>query len=290
MPHINDRRGFATCIGLLGGPQHLHYVARLNGRRVVDTTNAGQQQFQALLLWCLISPWRTIHWDSSTGRSFRDMHSYYSWVSPQPDRLASGWSVSARVARYLLPDAGQGEGNQSRYSGIPGLRFAGTGKKRIRLEHLPTGGIIDLYDSGLYSSEMMEDMLFWETSWIDRRKNERPLWQESSMTPLEIACLPDWKLAHHSSLLSAMMSRINILWRHWGSQAELEVNPSTGSLRLTWEAGPNACHFARLLTDSPIEIHGARSTGSGDHDIRIELESSVLELRGPTKRISSSDN
>lgn len=288
MPHVNDRRDFAQCTGLLGGPRHLHYAARVNGRRTVDTQEAGQQEFQALLLWCLLSPERTIGWDASVGRCFRDMHSYYSWASPQPACLATGWSVAARVSRYLLPIVESHGSGPRPFSGIPGLRFAGTGNKRITLKHLPTGGVLDLYDAGRCDANMMKDMLLVETR-PSRSEQKSPLWLESQMTSIELASLADWNLAAHSELLSAIMARINVLWRHWDNRAQLRFDTSTGILWLSWQRGPGAQQFAQLLTESSIRIRRARSAHLADHSPSITLGSSVLELRGPGTRVRPLD-
>jgi hypothetical protein len=90
---------------LLGSPLAVDLRARSAGRRPLDADSPGQQEFQTLLLACLLSPSRSLSWDAKAGRSFREMSGYYSWVSPQPGCLAMGWNVAARVASYLLPCA-----------------------------------------------------------------------------------------------------------------------------------------------------------------------------------------
>jgi hypothetical protein len=140
VPHVNDARTRAECARLLGGPAKLERAARSGSGRVIDTSSPAQQEFQALLLWSLLSPRRSLRWDAGKGRAFRDLHSYYTWVSPQPEYLAMGWTVAARVARYLLPDLRCDDDGQARCSGIPGLRLAGIAKGSFQLTHLPTGG------------------------------------------------------------------------------------------------------------------------------------------------------
>jgi hypothetical protein len=282
MPHLNDKQQVASCAELLGGPKLLHYKGRVGGRRVIDTSCPGQQQFQALLLWCLLSPPRSIPWDTSTGRCFRDMQAYYSWVSPQPDHLATGWSVAARVARYLLPHLSASDDEQ-RCSGIPGLRFAGTGKARIRLTHLPTGGMMELHDYCRWDARFMADLFFLETGLVSRDETQQPLWQEPAVTPAERDGLSEWILAPHAALLSAVMARIHPLWRYLDSRAELDIDPSTGSPRLSWWSGPGTHSLARLLTQSAIRIHGAVSEPVGLREFRLVLGDSALELRGPSE-------
>jgi hypothetical protein len=283
MPHVNDKHQVARCAELLGGPKRLHYKGRVSGRRVIDTNRPGQQEFQALLLWCLLSPPRTIGWDTSTGRCFRDMHAYYTWVSPQPGHLASGWTVAARVARYLLPHLNVSGTGEPGCSGIPGLRFTGTGRARIRLTHLPTGGIIELHEHCPWGARFMADVFFLETGLVSRDEAQQPLWQEPVITRAELAGLAEWTLAPHAALLSAVMARIHLLWRYLGSRAELDINPRTGSPRLSWRSGPGTQSLARLLTQSAIRIHGAAHAYGGLHDSRIVLGDSALELRGPSE-------
>jgi hypothetical protein len=289
MPHVNDRRAFAECGRLIGGPQSLNYAARVNGRRVIDTTIPGQQNFQALLLWYLLSPLRTIPWDSSPGRSFRDMHSYWSWASPQPDRLASGWSVAARVASYLLPRP-RIDATGQHYSGMPGLRFVGTGKSKIQLTHIPTGGNLDLYDRHPTSAKEMESSLLSETGLAHSISAAGALWAKPEITSIELNALADWTLVPHAALLSAMMARIGILWRHWENRAELIVSPSTGSPQLSWWEGPSAERLAQLLTNSAIGIEGARRVRMGSHELCVVLGESALELRGPGTLVKPSDS
>jgi hypothetical protein len=84
MPHVNDTRRIKERAQLLGSPLGVDLHARAAGRRPLDTASPGQQDFQALLLACLLSPNRSLGWDTKAGRSFREMSGYYSWVSPQP--------------------------------------------------------------------------------------------------------------------------------------------------------------------------------------------------------------
>jgi hypothetical protein len=280
MPHVNDKQQVASCVKLLGGPKQLHHAGRVSGRRIIDTSCPGQQEFQALLLWCLLSGPRAIPWDTSTGRCFRDMHAYYSWVSPQPDHLASGWSAAARVARYLLPHLKVSDSGQQ-CSGIPGLRFAGAGKGRMRLTHLPTGGILELHDYCPWAAGFMTERFFFETGVVGRDEDQESLWQQTAVTSAELVGLAQWTLAPHAPLLSAVMARIHLLWRRLDNGAELDINPLTRSLRLSWRSEPDTRTLAWLLTQSAISIHGAREH-VGRHKSRIVLGDSALELRGMT--------
>ena len=274
------------CSPLLGGPLKLERAARRNGCRVIDARSEHQQEFQALLLWCLLSPRRSVSWDTREGRAFRDMQAYYNWVSPQPGYLAIGCTVAARVAHYLLPDICAYHDGRPRCSGIPGLRFVGTDKGCIRLAHLPTGGTLELHESTGFRPPMMADLLRLETCHspedLQRHQRGELLWQRPELDEAEATSLADWALAGHASVLSAIMARIHVLWRYWGNGAELDMDAAAGCPRLSWWDGPSTEDLARLLVASDIEIAGARWVHGPDHTLVIALSGSRLELRGPT--------
>jgi hypothetical protein len=288
MPHVNDAFRMSECARLLGGPARLEHVARVNGRRIIDTADPGQQEFQALLLWCLLSPARSLPWDIGVGRSFPDMQLYYSWVSPQHDHLATGWSVAARVASYLLPIIQPAEDGGLRLSGIPGLRFTDAGKGHIRLTHLPTNGVLDLHDYSPVGKDLLTAQLASETGFrkaeTDQQKDAH-LWRFATLTALEKAELDrHWTLAAQVPVLSAVMARIHLLWRHFRCGAELDLNKVSGRSRISWWDGPSAPDLARQLVDPPLGVPDARWAP-------IELRGpaifiigdSHLELRGPVE-------
>jgi hypothetical protein len=84
-------------------------------------------------------------------------------------------------------------------------------------------------------------------------------------------------------VLSAVMARIHVLWRHWRNSAELDISPTTGLPRLSWWAGPGTSELARLLVASPIETDGAQWMYGQDNTLVITLDGSRLELRGPAR-------
>jgi hypothetical protein len=272
---------------LLGGPLKLERAARENGRLFIDARSDHQEEFQALLLWCLLSPRRSIRWDMRKGRAFRDMQAYYNWVSPQQGYLAIGCTAAARVARYLLPDISNYQDGQPFCSGIPGLRLNGTERGCIRLTHLPTGGMLELHDDSGFRASMMASLLRIETchSPEDLERHERAdlLWQRPDLDQLEAASLSDWTFASHAPVLSAIMARIHVLWRYWSNGAELDLNPATDRPRLSWWDGLGTKDLAQLLVASDIEIAGARWRYGPDHTLVVALRSSELELRGPAR-------
>lgn len=287
MPHVNDARARAECARLLGGPARLERAARAGSCRVIDTRNPAQQEFQALLLRSLLSPRRSLRWDTGKGRAFRDLQGYYSWVSPQPGYLAMGWTVAARVARYLLPDLRSDDDGQPRCSGIPGLRLAGIARGSIQLTHLPTCGALELHEASRFRPAIMAGSLRLETchSPEDQRGYEASerLWQRPELHEAETADLAAWTLSRHAPVLSAVMARIHVLWRHWRNSAELDISPATGLPRLSWWAGPDTDEFARLLVASPIEADGALWMNGQENSLVITLDGSRLELRGPAR-------
>ena len=97
----------------------------------------------------------------------------------------------------------------------------------------------------------------------------------------ETADLAAWTLSRHAPVLSAVMARIHILWRHWRNGAEMDISPATGLPRLSWWAGPDTDEFARLLVASPIEAGGAQWMYGHENSLVIVLDGSRLELRGP---------
>jgi len=219
------------------------------------------------------------------------MHGYYSWVSPQPGYLAIGCTAAARVARYLLPDIPLDRGGRTHCSGIPGLRLVGTGRGRIRLAHFPTGGVLELHDNNRWSAAMMVDLLRLETchspEGLQRYESGECLWQRADLDAMEAADLADWTLASHAPVLSAVMARIDVLWRHWCNGAELDINPSTDLPRLSWWGGLSTLNLARLLISSDIEVVGAQWLYGQGHTLVIALHDSRLELRGPASGLTT---
>jgi hypothetical protein len=63
---------------------------------------------------------------------------------------------------------------------------------------------------------------------VSRDEAQQPLWQEPAITRDELGGLAEWTLAPHATLLSAVMTRIHLLWRYPDSRAELDINPLTG--------------------------------------------------------------
>jgi hypothetical protein len=283
VPHVNDARRRQECARLLGAPLYAELKARAGGRRPVDTDDCGQQEFQALLLWCLLSPRRSLSWDTKTGRSFRDMRCYYSWVSPRRDRLVMGWSTAARVASYLLPRA---ENEHPGFSGIPGLRLTSVTRDGIELVHLPTGGRLELHDDMRGNPEFRTALFGAEVSGSAGRAGGdggEPLWLAPSLTAEEKSGLDEWTLAQHAPVMSAVMARIHIWWQHWDTGPEFGADPVTGIPRLSWWSGPPLDYVGFLLAEpsSAVHVAGSARRNQGAHIISLRIGEGVIELQGP---------
>jgi hypothetical protein len=106
------------------------------------------------------------------------------------------------------------------------------------------------------------------------------LWQQPELHDAEPADLEHWRLARHAPVLSAVMARIHLLWRHWRHGAELDTSPATALPRLSWWAGPGTDELARLLVASAIEARGAQWMYGAENTLVITLDGARLELRG----------
>jgi hypothetical protein len=285
--HVNDAKRLAEYEQLLGEPPSFTRAAQAGGRRLLDTSSPGQQEFQAILLWCLFSPPRSLRWDARGGRSFQAMQNYYSWVSPRQDYLATGWTVPARVASYLLPDLKTSRdipGGALRFSGIPGLRVAEFTRQAICLKHLPTGGMLHLHASRPAESRAAQAReLDSETHYL-REKGKGsavPLWKSEDISREENEGLADWTLARHAPILSAVMARMHLL-AYYNTGAELDINPLYDCPRLSWWGNFSLKGFEALLTrDALLKVNGVKSLPAGPNGRMLRIDDAVLELRGP---------
>jgi hypothetical protein len=219
MPHTHDKRVFETCVELLSGPPTLHASACVNGRRIIDTPNRGQQAFQAVLADCLFSRHRSHPWDQMKGRSFSDLICYFGWVCPLPDRLVICTNTPARIANYLLPYTNVFGPDSFEHSGIPGLRVAACRRRAIDLVHLPTGGRLELLDSRRSLHSTAKDMrrtlcleLEMHRDWREEEAGRSPVWRSDELTREERAAASAWQWSPSTELRSAMMARAGLFW------------------------------------------------------------------------------
>ncbi|GGO58847.1 hypothetical protein [Streptomyces lasiicapitis] len=291
MPFSQDKMRLATCRELLNLPDRdLRVIRRPSGRIVLDIAHAGQQAFQAMLFDCFFSPVREHPFDRSRGRSFADLETYFNSVSPRTDRLVIRTNTAARVALYLLPTVREFADGTIELAGLPGVRLADLGKRRLLLHHLPTGGQVELLDtrSGLDVNDV--DLLMGDRA-IDTDDHQpaiwihRLVWRERGLTPSEATAAPHWATTAHTSLHSALMTRLH-LWPGGYNRRASTAPARRANARhcLTWRYGRATDDIARLLTHSPVAIPGAVYTPSstcGRDRALLRLNGAAIELDGP---------
>ncbi len=151
------------------------------------------------------------------------------------------------------------------------------------LTHLPTGGALELHESGGLRAEIMAGSPRRETchSPEDQSGYEAGdrLWQQPELHEAETADLSYWTLARHAPVLSAVMARIHLLWRRWRHGAELDISPATGLPRLSWWAGDRRARAAARRL--PHRSRRAQWMYGQENTLFITLDGAWLELRGP---------
>lgn len=149
------------------------------GHPRLDNSGPDQQRFQALLATCLMSSDTSRHpFDSPRAGKLVGLYSYMNAIVSRPGQLDIHTNTACRVASRLLPILHDGQ----RLTGIPGLRVLGNNDRRLRLVHLPTGGRVDLIDSGASNGSRKRDFrrqLVRDTQWHVR--SHTPLWEARSL-------------------------------------------------------------------------------------------------------------
>lgn len=286
MPHTRDKASIRTGWEALGLPSSVFRRMCHQGEIALDNSSPSQQRFQALLFDCLCSSGREHPWDRMTGRSFRDLLCYFSWVAPQPDRLLIRTNTADRIASYLLPYTRVFSDGSHEHSGIPGMRVENFSARTIHLRHLPTGGALDLQDrTRSRDSRDMREGLRWELhvrakSESEDRRSPAHLQPEPSLA--EAAARKHWSHETSTFLRSALMVRSNLWFREQGAFLG-RPRRSNASHCLRWCHGPSCEEVGRLLTAGPLRIPGASfvpPTHDGDVGILFR-ESAALELYTP---------
>ncbi|MFJ8828049.1 hypothetical protein ACIREE_40805 [Streptomyces sp. NPDC102467] len=249
-----------------------------SGRIAIDNAaSAGQHAFQAMLATFLLSTTQSPHvLQAPIGAAMSSTSAYVNTVISHPDRLAIHTNTACRVASRFLPLITDAHG----LHGIPGLRFDGIGKQRLRFVHLPTGGRLDLVDSHPSLTRRRRDFLrfFRRTTRWHHEPGYAPLWELAELHPSEVLAQPHWRTKPCMLLRSALMSRAVLLW------GELDIRPSwTEQSRLhlpelAWETRnerPGAHQVATVLTATPARIPGAGYEP-------LDATSGLLSLAGAT--------
>ncbi|WP_405018077.1 hypothetical protein OHV05_14840 [Kitasatospora sp. NBC_00070] len=280
MPHVNDRARLNQCQDLLNVPQHVLRAATVNGRIELDTTDAGQEAFQALLFDLLFSPSHSHPWDHRGGRSFRGLTGYVEWMLPAPLQLTIQASVAPRVANYLLPKTVTYADGSHGHFGVPGLRVERVTARAVHLLHLPTQGRLELREFHRGTERLMRSRLRWETGSGETPEN-LAFWNKAGVTPAEESAAPHWAPTPCTPLRSALLVRASIWWNHWPYTAEIvPARRSNTSGCLKWRQGPSCVEVEGRLVDSDIRITGVANVSSADRpDVSVlTLGSAAVEL------------
>ncbi|MGW3186075.1 hypothetical protein ACWDD9_43090 [Kitasatospora sp. NPDC001119] len=284
MPHANDRARLKSYLALLSVPERVLWATAVNGRIELDTKDAGQENFQALLWDLLFSSSHSHPWDHRGGRSFRGLAGYYEWIMPASHQLTMQVSVAPRVANYLLPKTVTYADGSHVHFGIPGLRIERVSSRAVHLLHLPTQGRLELRESHRGSVRSMNHRLRWETG-SDETPENLSFWHTSGITGAEESASPHWAPTPCTPLRSRLMVRASTWWRHWPHTAEIvPARRSNTSRCLTWRKGPSCTEVGELLVNSAIRIADAVHVSDPDGlDVSVlRLGPAAIELARPS--------
>ncbi|MYT38432.1 hypothetical protein GTY66_20580 [Streptomyces sp. SID8356] len=288
MPHTHDKAAFEACRRFLNLPKQVLRRCCTEGKIALDAPGGGQQQFQALLFDCFFSSDEDHPWDRMIGRTFRQLICYFSWVAPQPDRLLIRTNTADRIASYLLPHTRVFADGSHEHSGIAGLRVDGFGSDTIHLCHVPTGGRLDLQNTG-HSASARSMRYSFQGELEFRLKSEAddgrdPVHANSSLTAAEEAASGHWAPSPSTPLRSALMARSHLWWytlRHGAALVRPRRSNTVQCLR--WDVGRSCEQIGSLLTSGPLSIPGAVFTPrSHEFDVSLlRLDAVSIELRTP---------
>ncbi|MGW3231462.1 hypothetical protein [Kitasatospora sp. NPDC001095] len=280
MPHVNDRARLKQYLALLSVPQRALQAAAVNGRIELDTKDAGQEAFQALLWDLLFSSSHSHPWDHRGGRSFRELAGYVEWIMPAPHQLTIQASVAPRVANYLLPKTVTYTDGSHVHFGVPGLRIERVSARAVHLLHLPTQGRLELREFHRGTVRLMHSRLRWETGSVKTPEN-LTFWHTAGVTTAEESASPHWAPTSCTPLRSRLMVRASTWWRDWSHTAEIvPARRSNTSRCLKWSEGPSPIEVGDLLVNSAIQIADAVSVSHPDEpDVSVlRLGSAAIEL------------
>lgn len=250
VPHTSDRSRRNQRTSITGEPPSLaERGLPLRGRAV--RTCAAVTTLQSVLLQCFAYPRPDHPWDPQPGRRFPGLFNLYgSWVSPQPDMIVMGSTVSHRFCSYLLPwvhPDGAEAPFDPRCRGIPGLRLADCHRWGYELLHLPTGAVVQVRDSDNRTYAVRERVraLESEMNALRRRKPDmREAWNEPAMTAVELRWSPAWVPTTYTAAASTLFSVLSLFL----------VNPDVSwqSSRATYkELGSEHLHFSEARPEAP---------------------------------------
>lgn len=257
MPHVSDKAVLRTVGSELGIPARLLRRQAGDKRLDLDVQSRGQREFNALLFRCLSTPRKLNPWDWAIGRSFLDLQSYISWAAAVTDRYIISAAAPGRVAAYLLPFTRGGEDTEHCIAGIPGLRLLSATDGTVLLEHLPTGGKLEIVDSPPAATRRsrIADRLEFEVRAVREGGEGQALFRRSGMTESEKCAFEAFH--RYSELLARLSVRTGLWWRR-GAEITLcseGINSSFGTL--SWRELPGNESILQKLGSPLLCIPGS---------------------------------
>lgn len=276
VPHINDRSEFGVVAEVLDAPHPLVRAQWRNGRLDL-TMSPGQRKFTSLLIKALLSPRESNPWDHAVGRRLTDLVLYEHSVFAARDRFILAAAAHDRVAAYLLPFVQTSWDGGAVIAGIPGLRLNACRRHSYELVHLPTGGVLEVFDS----------------QWRDQRNPDTPaslryLDFELKTTRADkgVEQAEQWALDLHyrdSPLLATVGARLGLWWQHGGFPRLIGNAGATTLGSLKWERGPSAEWIAQHIESRNMHTPGliVHRAQQGRRWMVFELHNETLMVEGP---------
>lgn len=291
MPHINDRTDFDAAARLFAIPRGHLVRKKVNGKLCLDNVPEEQAKFNGLVFQNLISPQANLPWDRSIGRTFTDLVSYFNWVCPEHDRYLINVSVASRVVSYLLPYTGRDASGNTVVSGFPGLRLREARHHSYVLQHLPTGGLLEISESsgGPTRNPIVRDLSELEYELEVSRgalsPEWTPAWSTHELVPGEMRLFN--ALVHPSQLLSSLAARADLLLGI-GRRVELirqhRAPTSLGDLvwdRIDTRLAGKVPDVLNLLTGKLIGIPGAQAVAGTAGERYLKLGDECIGIHDP---------
>ncbi|ALG27820.1 hypothetical protein AOZ07_01595 [Glutamicibacter halophytocola] len=291
MPHINDRTDFNTAAGLFAIPR-AHLVRKwTHGKLCLDDVPEEQAKFNGMVFQNVVSPQASLPWDRGIGRTFTDLVSYFNWISPENDRYLINVSVASRVVSYLLPYTGHDASGNTVVSGFPGLRLREVRRHSYVLQHLPTGGLLEISDSagGPTQNPIVRDLSELEYEMDVSRDAPSagwtPVWSTRERVPGEMRLFD--ALMQPSKLLSSLAARADLLLRI-GQRVELiRRHRAPSSLgKLVWyevdtRLADKVPDVMDLLTGKHLGIPGAEAVVGAGGERFLKLGDESIGIHDP---------
>ncbi|TVT60119.1 hypothetical protein FNH05_04905 [Amycolatopsis rhizosphaerae] len=172
-------------------------------------------------------------------------------------------NAAAKIASLLLPVCWTHPDGDIEFSGIPGLRVEKCDERGIVMKHLSTGGILELCESRRLDKWSSRFGLNREVEHhlhgnVRRKFCAASTYRDEGLTEHEEAMADYWADRPGTFLLSALMARNLIFWRHNNHKMTVRTpRRNRSAVRLTWLNGYSVDKIGDLLTSPAIGIRGA---------------------------------